>query len=276
MKKISVKILITIFTIFLISCGSGKSASNKNQVITKYTELKTLVSAEVSDTFYLYVRLPKNYSKSKDKYPVLYLLDGDIAFDMSTSIVRYLQYAKDVPDIIIVGIGYGTMMNDTDQNFRERDYSISKINNLPQSGGSEKYLNFLEKELIPFINSSYRTNGLEILNGFSLGGLFTVNTLLTKPNLFDYYIAGSAYLISDIETLLRKVALIQNFDTNKKLFLSVGETENNEEYHKPIKKIAEKLKQIENIDLMFVEFKNGTHFTCPSEAMTYGLKFVFE
>ncbi|MCB9248393.1 MAG: hypothetical protein H6613_07525 [Ignavibacteriales bacterium] len=103
---------------------------------------KKIISTEVGDTFYVYIRVPKKYADKNDHYPVLYLLDGDIDFNMATSIVRYLQYGKEAPDLIIVGIGYGTMMDDKEQNFRERDYTFSKIEGLEQSGGSDKFLSF--------------------------------------------------------------------------------------------------------------------------------------
>lgn len=277
MKNITVIVLLLFFAVSCNLPKQEKFETKYKNIITKYTEIKEIFSQEVDDTFYVYVRLPKYYLENPNKrYPVLYLLDGDIAFNMSTSIVRYLQYGKDLPDMIIIGIGYGTMLGDNEQNLRERDYTISQIEQFPKSGGADKYLRFLEKELIPMIESSYRTNDLNILNGYSLGGLFTIYTLVSNPNLFDYYIAGSPYLVNDIDWLVNKTSQLSKFSKLKRLFVSVGETENHNKYHNRIKKITEKLKYVENIELKFVEFENGTHFTCPAETMTYGLKFIFE
>lgn len=277
MKNITVIVLLLFFAVSCNLPKQEKFETKYKNIITKYTEIKEIFSQEVDDTFYVYVRLPKYYLENPNKrYPVLYLLDGDIAFNMSTSIVRYLQYGKDVPDMIIVGIGYGTMLGDNEQNLRERDYTISQIEQFPKSGGADKYLRFIEKELIPMIESSYRTNDLNIINGYSLGGLFTIYTLVSNPNLFDYYIAGSPYLVNDIDSLFQNTSQLSKFSKLKRLFVSVGETENHNKYHNPIKKITEKLKYVENIELKFVEFENGTHFTCPAETMTYGLKFIFE
>ena len=277
-QKMTKYILTLFFAAIIWSCNYKdeiKPVQKYKTVTTKYTEIKEIISKEVDDTFYVYVRLPKNYDQSNEKYPVLYLLDGDISFNMATSIVRYLQYGNDVPEMIIIGIGYGTMMNDNEQNFRERDYSISKVERFHESGGADKYLNFIEKELIPTVEKNYRTSNLRILNGYSLGGLFTLNTLIDKPELFNYYIDGSPYLSNDISELDEKASQINKFEKKKKLFISVGETEDQIEYHNPIKRIEEKLDKIENLSLKFVEFENGTHFTCPTEALTYGLRFVF-
>lgn len=269
---------VTLTLMVSVTCNSPKeekTAHKYENIITKYTEIKEIQSQEVDDTFYLYIRLPKNYAAENKRYPVLYLLDGDISFNMATSIVRYLQYGKDIPEIIIVGIGYGTMLNDNEQNFRKRDYTISQFERVDGSGDGVNFTKFLDNELFPLVNSSYRTSGLNIFNGYSLGGLFILTTLINNSNLFDYYIAGSPYLINDIDSLIKKASQLTKFGESKKLFISVGETEDQYEYQNPIQKITERLKQIENLELSFVEFENGTHFTCPPEALTYGLKFIF-
>lgn len=276
MKIFTLTFLIAVVIIGCTSNETDKQTDKYKSIITKYTEIREIASSEVNDTFYTYIRLPKFYNERKENYPVLYLLDGDIAFNMSTSIVRYLQYGKDIPDIIIVGIGYGTMMNDSEQNYRERDYSISKVDRFPNSGGGENFLKFIEKELIPTIENNYRTDSLRILSGYSLGGLAAINSLVTKPHLFDYYIAGSPYLINDIDLLSGKAEKLEVFPKMKKLFISVGEMENSTDYHQPINKISEILQSKDNFKVNFQQFENGTHFTCPAEALTYGLQFLFK
>lgn len=275
MKKIQL-IIPLLFSIFLISCNSkiNNTGTKIIQPTTKYTELKTIISEEVGDTFYIYIRVPKNYSSSNNTYPVLFLLDGDISFNMATSIIRYMQYGSYLPDLIIVGIGYGTMMSDAEKNFRERDYSISHIDQLPISGKGENFLKFIKNELIPFVEKEYRINSNRILNGFSLGGLFTIYTLLNEPELFKSYIAGSPYLFKDINLLIEMEEII-NFQEKKKLFISLGEQETIEEYFYPVGKLMERLNNKSNIQTKFEIFKNGTHFTTPPEALVYGLKFIF-
>jgi len=278
MKEKFFLILLLIYLISGISCTSTKnekSAAKYSDVITKYTEIKEIISQEVDDTFYVYIRLPKNYDVENKRYPVLYLLDGDISFNMATSVVRYLQFGKDIPDLIIVAPAYGTLLDDRETNLRERDYTISKVERWSGSGGAENYLNFMKKGLIPLIDSSYRTNKERILNGYSLGGLIAINILLTEPVLFNNYIAGSPYLANDYEYIIRKIDKVKNFNMDKKLFMTVGELEDIERYHKPIKSLYKELKDKNGLEIKFAEFKNGTHFTCPSEALTYGLKFIF-
>lgn len=276
----SYKFFLFLFVISILSHSCTTQQKEKtnlkyNKIVTKHTEIRQMFSEEVGDTFYIYIKLPKKYDSTNKRYPVLYLLDGDIDFNMASSIVRYLQYGKELPEMIIVAPGYATMLSDYETNHRERDYTPSTNNQFNESGGAINYLNFLKSELLPFVDSSYRTNEFRVLNGYSLGGLFVINTFLEAPELFHGYIAGSPYLVNDESLLFTKIESHSLIKEKKKVFLSVGEMEDKNEFYKPINSIFTQLSERENIIIKFTEFKNGTHFTCPPEALTYGLQFVF-
>lgn len=264
-----------------ISIFAQSNSGNKiySEIVPNHTELRILHSDLVDDDFFLYIKLPGEYENSSKTYPVIYLLDGDIAFTMAWSTVRYLQYGKDLPDVIIVGIGYGSLLSSNEQNMRERDYTISKLERFEVSGGGQKFLDFLKTDLIPYVDSEFRTNPKSrILNGYSLGGLLTLNIYLTENNLFSGYIAGSPYISSDIEflkeTLKNNAEIIKN--SNNKLFISYGELEEQSQYRNPIDQIVTKMYELNIMEIKKHVFENGSHFTCPSEAMVYGLKYIFE
>jgi predicted alpha/beta superfamily hydrolase len=274
-KHIMLLFYILICTVFCGERGGNSKIKKYSTISPKYSEIKQIISQEVNDTFYIYTRLPKYYQNSNRRYPVLYLLDGDISYNMAISVVRYLQYGKDVPDLIIVAPAYGTLLSDHETNYRERDYTISKIERFNNSSGADKFTRFLQNELIPFVDSSYRTNNTRILNGYSLGGLFALNTLIEDSELFNNFIAGSPYLTDDISLLSDKLSELSSFRRKKRLFISVGEIEDNERYHVPISTIFRELQAFDKLEIKFITFKEGTHFTCPSEALAYGLKFIF-
>jgi predicted alpha/beta superfamily hydrolase len=276
------------FYIILIFFSSGifaqeidKSDSIYSEVVPNYTELKVIQSNIINDSYYLYIKLPKSYNEADKSYPVIYLLDGDIAFTMAWSAVRYLQFGKHLPDVIIVGIGYGSLISSDEENMRERDYTISKIIGREISGDGEKFLKMLKTELIPFVDSEYRTNpDVRIINGHSLGGLFTMYAFINEHNLFSGYIAGSPYLSHDVEDLqkllIEKSEILKN--SKAKLFISYGSLEDEQLYLEPINKIVQSLDKINfnQTNINKREFMGGSHFTCPSEAMVYGLKYLFE
>ena len=282
MKRILFSYLIFSFILLsfdLISAQEKNPENKYSKIVPNYTELNHLHSELINDDFFIYVKLPKGYKDNAESYPVIYLLDGDIAFTMAWSTIRYLQFGRHLPDVIIVGIGYGALLSSEEQNMRERDYTISELERWEGSGGGIKFVEFLETELIPFVDSKYRTDpNRRVLNGFSLGGLVTLYTYLNKNYLFSGYVAGSPYISSDIDYLIELVKKNSNMlvNSNKKIFISYGELEDSERYGAPIKKIV-KLLDSNNIDGVKLRvFENGTHFTCPSEAMVYGLRYIFE
>ena len=278
-------LLLTMFFLFysLNSFAQPKTNSNKinNEIIPNYTELKIIHSNIVDDDYYLYVKLPKNYDETNKSYPVIYLLDGDIAFTMAWSTVRYLQFGKHLPDVIIVGIGYGSLLSSDEENMRERDYTISKISDRENSGGGGNFLKFLKTELLPFVDSEYRTNPNErVINGYSYGGLFTMYAFLNEHKLFNGYIAGSPYLARDkeyfFEQMKESADILKN--SNAKLFISYGSLESEDSYAIPINELVSSLNKIgfHRSNFKMRVFEGGSHFTCPSEAMVYGLKYLFE
>ena len=159
------------------------------------TEIRNLTSSIVGQDYQLSVwRLP-DYSSSEKAYPVLYVLDGNFSMGMATDIARWLVFAKEIPEIMIVGVGQPIHSYEEFGNNRNRDYSPITHPDLPGSGGAPRFLAFLENELIPFVDANYRTDPANrSIWGYSFSGLFAIYALLHKPDLFQRYIAGSPSL----------------------------------------------------------------------------------
>jgi predicted alpha/beta superfamily hydrolase len=145
---------------------------------------RTIKSAVLNEERRVLVHLPAGYDSSGKSYPVLYLLDGTQAFLLEmiaiTSRLRSDHYA---PEMIIVAI------ENTD---RDRDMMPVVARDYPGPPRAEAFLAFLEKELVPDIEKAYRTAEPGILQGKSLSGLFTVYALLSRPAVFNAYVACSA------------------------------------------------------------------------------------
>jgi len=283
MKSTFILLLILIITFSLkVSPQNSPLDLQTADVTLNYSKTIILYSESVKDSFYIYIKLPKDYNNNPDKsYPAIFLLDGDIAFPMAWSIVRYLQYEKYVPDVLIIGIGYGSLISSNAINKRERDYSISTFEGVKGSGGGEKFLKFIKKELIPFISSRFRLDNAQFtLSGHSLSGAFVLFTLFSQPELFSNYISSSPYIFYDLEKLLslEEKNMKRIKDSNSSLFVSFGANEDKSEYAEPITKITNRLNQRDKpyIEIKFRVFENGVHYSTPSEALTYGLIFSFD
>lgn len=276
-------IIIIISILFNDKIVSQKSVPNYDslEVVLNYSETKIIYSEKINDSFYIFIKLPKNYDQEINKtYPVIYLLDGDIAFPMAWSVIRYLQYSEFVPDVIIVGIGYGGLLFSSAINQRERDYSISYIESINNSGGANNFLNFIKDELLLYLEANYRINkSKRTLSGHSLGGLFVLYTLFSEPKMFSNYIASSPYISKDLDELLvleeENKSIIE--ETGCNLFMSHGALEDEGKYKIPINKIVNRLKQRGSsyINFKFRIFEEGVHFSTPSEALVYGLLHSF-
>ena len=161
----------------------------------------------------LWVSLPDNYDSTKN-YPVLYLLDAEWRFDITRSLVRELAINDRCPQHIIIGIPQidwpHRLMNltftDSKINAHNEPDTINPMAPKESSGGGDKFLHFLETEVMSFANTRYSTNGFNVLMGHSLSGYFAAYTMF-KSNLFhafQIYDASTWYNASDVVHQLRK------------------------------------------------------------------------
>lgn len=144
-----------------------------------------LHSRILNETRTLLISKPDGYDQKTERYPVLYLLDGEDNFVQVVGIVQSLTEADRIPPILVVGI-----VNTE----RERDLAPHtevelEIRFHPKNGGANEFLKFIGSELIPYVDLHYRTRPYKMLVGHSLGGLFAVYALASDPRLFNAYIA---------------------------------------------------------------------------------------
>jgi uncharacterized protein len=236
-------------------------------------EKKIIFSKSVDDTFYVFISVPKGYNDSEKSYPVLYVLDGDVAFGMAASIARYLQIGENIPELIIVGIGYGAFDKSAGEK-RRRDYRPATTD------GAENFLKFLEVELIPFINTNYRTVPEDrTINGYSIGGLFGLYALFTKPEIFNRYIIGSPSLTWDNYSIFNyeENSSEKIGEMNLSVFISVGSEESDEKYFDPTDKLVTQIQErnYSGLKLEAKVFDGSTHLMGPPESLTHGLLSVF-
>ncbi|MGK0453914.1 MAG: putative alpha/beta superfamily hydrolase [Paraglaciecola sp.] len=62
------------------------------------------------------------------------------------------------------------------------------------NGGGNKFLDFMEEELIPHIEKTHPASVYRTFVGHSFGGLSVINALINKPHLFNNCVAIDASL----------------------------------------------------------------------------------
>jgi predicted alpha/beta superfamily hydrolase len=180
-------------------------------------------SAVLGEERIVLVRTPAGYETNKVSYPVLYMTDGDGHMGHTASTIEFLTQNGRVSDLIVVGV------TNTD---RTRDLTPVKSTNknpagelqFPTSGGADNFLKFFETELIPEIEKQYRVQPYRIFAGHSLGGLFAIHAMISKPGLFNSYVAVSPSLQWENGEALKRA---EDFLKNQKelkvtLFVSIG------------------------------------------------------
>ena len=181
--------------------------------------IRQLHSVELNENRTLNIYLPEGYNKDSS-YPVIYLLDGsaDEDFIHVAGLVQFYTFpwVNVLPNSIVVGIA------NVD---RRRDFTFPTTiekdkKDFPTTGGSEKFIQFIEKELQPYINQSFKTNGSNMLIGQSLGGLLATEVLLKKPDLFSQYVIVSPSLWWDKESLLK--TKLTSFKNKTTVYIAVG------------------------------------------------------
>lgn len=143
------------------------------------------------DRVYL-IHAPLGYQYKQRRYPVLVVLDAEDNFAHTAAAIDVLSRNERIPELIVVGI------NNTD---RTRDLTPTK-DPMQSSGGAANFLSFIADELLPQVDRTYPTRPYRILIGHSLGGLFAVNALVTRPEVFNAYLAISPSLWWDDQSLV--------------------------------------------------------------------------
>lgn len=216
-KKIAVSLLGSLVVLVLLSSSAFAQYGTANGGPTK---LK-IKSAVLGEERTILIRTPAGYETNNIKYPVFYMTDGAAHIGHTSSTIDFLVQNGRMDDMILVGI------TNTD---RTRDLTPDKAvgpnaGQFPTAGGADNFLKFIATELIPEIEKTYRTQPYRVLAGHSLGGLFTINTLVTRPELFNSYVAVSPSLQwSDDATLKRAEEFFKTRkELNVTLFTSLGD-----------------------------------------------------
>ncbi|WP_316633548.1 alpha/beta hydrolase-fold protein [uncultured Flavobacterium sp.] len=182
-----------LFFSFFMLLTSFVFAQNKTKI--EIGMIDSISSKVLNENRKIWVHLPKsakNAGFAKQKYPVVYLLDGDGHFSSVVGMIEELSEVNgntNCPEMIVVGITNTNRNRDLTPTHSEVDPEFVPKSLSEQSGGGEKFVEFLEKELIPYIDSKYPTAPYRTLIGHSFGGLTAINILTNHTSLFNSYIA---------------------------------------------------------------------------------------
>jgi predicted alpha/beta superfamily hydrolase len=266
-------LLLTIYA--TISFAQTKTIDNSKPFVLGLID--EIQSVELSEKRILNIYLPDGYNQNDTvKYPVVYLLDGSADEDFIHVVGLYqfnnFEWVHRTPKSIIVGIATVD---------RRRDFTFpttisEDLKKYPTTGHSDKFINFLEKELQPYIEKKYKTNSSKTIIGQSLGGLLAAEILLKKPTLFNQYIILSPSIWWDNGSLLNIKSNLNNnsIATKTTIYIGVGkegltQTKIPRVMEVDANLLADQIKKIEckNVTVYFDYLPNDDHATVMHQAL---------
>ena len=192
------------------------------------THTRIVNSILAKDDYLISVALPFHYEeRSGELWPVIYVLDGNMHFNMVVDMVRFMNirvdFCNELPDAVVVGIGYPVtgalaemhhrVMHHRVMHLRMRDFVLSRdrggekfmqehfpLGTTIPSGNGLAFMEFIRQELIPMIESDYAADPADrTLIGHSYGANFALYTLFHHPQLFQRCVAASFDALLDDE-----------------------------------------------------------------------------
>ncbi len=256
------------------------------------------------------VALPPSYGKTNEPFPVLWVTDGSLLFQLATALVTACA-RQHIPEMIVVGIGSPPDAVDQTQMRRNYDFSPtatagfsgfgSKAHEereragqkkrqadgqvaIDRFGGAPRFLPFVTEEVRERLGRDYRMANDHTLFGHSGGGLFCAYTLVSRPSAFNRYVCGSAALAAgDYEVFrIEERYAQQHKDLPAVAFFGVGEQEVLDKNTLGIFSSTARLPEIlktrgyPSLALAFRSFEGEGHVSVIPPLLAEGLRAVWE
>jgi hypothetical protein len=241
-------------------------------------------SHQINDHYNLYVQLPHGYDESNKKYPVIYATDGGAGNAFYKETILPMLRRNQIPQMIFVGIANATRgitvsIGGTDP-LRLRDFTYSSPSTPLNQQGNENLHRFIEENIKPFINATYKTKPEESgLGGHSLGGLFTLYALFRHPESYKYYFASSPTLFWNKSRIFEeeKVFYSKRDPLPVSLYMSAAERESPIllDHYDQMKRIL-KARDYQGFRFKTEVIPNETHGSVVSESIPRGLRFLYK
>lgn len=270
---------------FILNTGFSFAQSTNDMIVLgqKYTIHSKVLKENRTYSVYL----PASYKSNPNKrYIVAYVLDGERSKFLEVSGISQSMHSSfnlklQIPELIIVSI------ENTD---RTRDFTpTNSLNYLDKedivafksSGKANDFMNFIEKELMPEINNSFRTVPQNMIIGHSMGGLFALHCLLENPKMFSYYLLIDPSWFWDHNYIGKrgKEILEKQIDLKARVYIALANNFHEDKRHYQWgMEFYELLKKNKSPDLRaeVKYFEDEKHLTVTIPATYYGLRYLFQ
>jgi uncharacterized protein len=259
-----------------------------------------VTSAGSHRTYQIWVARPDGYNKQHAPYPVLYMGDANTLFGIAAETVSLLSISKQIPAVVVVGIGYpkpgpafsatwvGRNLDFTppvnkawtdlilkDLVDKSKAYGYESVSAI---GGAPEFLTFIRDELVPSIEARYNVSASDrAWGGYSLGGLFGLYAMLNDGSPFQRFLIGSPSILYADHVINRIEA--DHASTHRslpsKLFMSTGDS--GDIPVTDIQDFAAHLRShYSDLSLDVHIFEGENHSAGPPAAFSRGLRAIYQ
>ena len=254
------------FQFFVLICCAANAQLDSLSINNDKSIL--INSKSLNERRSIWIHLPSDYYTTTQTYPVIYLLDGEGHFGYVSTLVDFLSdYDRNrIPKMIVVAIHNVN---------RGRDFTPIYNSQMTSSGGGIKFFQFIQNEVVPYIDSNYRTQPYRILAAHSLGGTLGLYAKETNPNLFQSTILMSPAIYGTNAELLTRFKMFlqthQNF--SGKIFISLGN-----ENTQTVDNLTNQLKTFapKTYEWKYQQYPDENHFSVTYKSMFDALKFIYK
>jgi len=285
-----------LFFILSVFLTFSAQAQNDNKIVIG--KIDSVYSKILGEQRKIWVYTPDMTSgNSNQHWPVLYLLDGDGHF---ASVVGMIQQMSQVngnnvyPEMIVIAIPNTDRTRDLTPTHIASDPPMMDSNFSKNSGGGENFVAFIEKELMPHIDSVYQTAPYRVLIGHSFGGLTVMSVLTNHTKLFNAYIAIDPSMWYDRQRFLAatETKLTEQNYAGTRLYVGIAntmpegmtlakmkkDTSSETRHIRSIFELDKFLKAHPQNGLKYASmyYENDNHGSVPFASEYDGLRFIFD
>ncbi len=238
-RNICGKLILLVGIVVMISCGNNGEASPEIIMKAPQLVLDTMQIDSLERSRIVRILLPSNYENTKERYPVLYMMDGQNLFQDMTSYAGewHVDETLDVlvndglPQAIVVGVDNGGEHRLQEYNAYDHDrYG---------KGEGKVFVQWMIETLKPRIDSMYRTSVVPAdtwIIGSSFGGIIAFYATAVYPNVFT----KAGLLSPSFWASEEYYELAENISSDVRIYMSAGEKEG-EQMVNSLDEMAQKL-----------------------------------
>lgn len=250
----------------------------------------------IGSPFVVSVAVPPGFDPGEGApLKVVYTLSANMSFASAVETARLAAFARELPPLLIVGIGYDRPRVPYGMDLRMRDFTPTPEQGLylpgddpgrkRQAGGAHAFLDFMEGTVKPLVEREYGADPADAtIQGHSVGGLLGLTALFQRPGIFQRYVLGSPSIWWDHGVALSYEAeyAAVNTDLPARVFISAGglEEEGDSAPAKMITNVREMARRLESrgypgLRLTSHVFEGETHASVNPATVSRGLRSVF-